>query len=214
VQHQAIVTPTAYAERVNRAAMLYPWVDGSVLYHPTRTRYVSRDDPASPLHKFRQLPLDTIHGALETVFDAHLAVVDAGYVAIDFYDGSMIFDPATGVMRLVDLDDYRPGPFTVGSEPLSGSRRYFSPEETTPGATVDERTTVFRMGRTARLLLDAGDAEQAWRGNDDQLDVIAKATAADPTDRYQTLADFVAAWRKATATGTATATATAIQTGA
>jgi hypothetical protein len=198
VAHPAIVAPVAYAERPARAALLYPWVDGKVLYHPTRSRYLSRDDPASPMYAFRRMPVNRIHDALETVFDAHLAVIAAGYVAIDFYDGSMLYDPETGDMRLVDLDDYRRYPFTVGAGLLSGSARFLSPEEQTEGALVDERTTVFTMGRTARLLLDAGDVEQEWRGTGGQLAVIDRATDPDPGARHATLAEFVAEWRAAT----------------
>jgi hypothetical protein len=198
VQHDAIVAPAAYAERPNRAVILYPWVDGKVLYHPTRSRYLSREDPLSPMYAFRRMPVEKIHRALDTVFDAHLAVAESGFVAIDFYDGSMLYDPESESMRLVDLDEYRAGQFVVGPELLSGSARYFSPEETTEGATVDERTTVFTMARTARLLLDGGDHEQDWRGNDEQLVVIAKATDPNPSARHETLADFVSAWRKAT----------------
>ena len=130
VQHDAIVAPAAYAERPNRAAILYPWVDGKVLYHPTRTRYLSREDPLSPMYAFRLMPVEKIHRALDTVFDAHLAVVESGFVAIDFYDGSMLYDPDSESMYLIDLDEYRAGQFVVGPELLSGSVRFFSPEET------------------------------------------------------------------------------------
>jgi len=198
VRHPAIVAPVGHAERPTRAVIVYPWLDGKVLYHPTRTRYLSREDPQSPMFKFRAMSLDRIHEALETVFQAHLAVVEAGYVAVDFYDGSMLYDPDGASMHLVDLDEYRRGPFVVGPDLLSGSVRFFSPEETHEGATVDERTTVFTMGRTARLLLDGGDHEQDWRGTQEQLTVIARATDPNPSARFDTLADFVAAWRKAT----------------
>jgi hypothetical protein len=52
---------------------------------------------------------------------------------------------------------------------------------------------VFTVGRTARLLLDAGDRERAFRGTPAQLAVIARATRPDPTDRYPTVAGMVEA---------------------
>jgi hypothetical protein len=145
------------------------------------------------MSRFRAQPVATVERAI----DANVAVATAGYVAVDFYDGTMLYAPDTATMRLIDLDDYRRAPFAVGADGLSGSQRFFSPEETRLGATITEQTTVFTMGRTARLLLDVGDREQAFRGTPVQLAVIARATRPDPADRYPTVAAMVAAWRLA-----------------
>ena len=99
--------------------------------------------------------------AIDAVIDAHLAVVAAGFVAVDLYDGCFLYDPASTTMRLIDLDEYRPGPFVVDVERLPGSGRYMAPEERTRGATIDERTTVFNLGRSIEQLLDHADG---WRG--------------------------------------------------
>jgi hypothetical protein len=197
VRHPAIVAPVTYAERGRCAAVCYPWHAGDVLNHGTASRHVRRDDPASPMFRFRAQPVATVERAIDAILDAHIAVAAAGYVAVDFYDGTMLYDPDTATMRLVDLDDYRRAPFTVGADGLSGSPRFFSPEETRPRATITEQTTVFTMGRTGRLLLDAGDREQAFRGTPAQLAVIARATRPDPTDRHPTVAAMVEAWRLA-----------------
>ncbi|HEU5333414.1 MAG TPA: hypothetical protein VFU73_11625, partial [Actinocrinis sp.] len=89
------------------------------------------------------------------------------------------------------------GPFTVGPRPLPGSRRFLSPEERTAGAVVDERTMVYTLGRTALILMDEGDLGQAWRGTAAQLEVLERATCADPAGRHDGVARFVAAWRAA-----------------
>lgn len=198
VRHPVIVAPVAAADLGDRVALLYPWQPGRVLYHPTRRDHGGRDDPGSPLAEFRAQPLPTVVRAVDAILDAHLAVSAAGFVAVDLYDGAMLYDPATATMRLIDLDEYRPGPFTVEGDRLPGSRRLMSPEEFTRGATIDDRTTVFVLGRVARLLIDAGDREQDFRGTPGQLAVIATATAPDPGDRYGSVAAFVADWRAAT----------------
>jgi hypothetical protein len=195
VRHPAIVAPVAYADRGGCAAICYPWHAGDVLNHGTASRHIPREDPASPMFRFRAQPVATVEQALDAILDAHVAVAAAGYVAVDFYDGTLLYDPDTTTMRLIDLDDYRRAPFTVGAYVLSGSPRFFSPEETRLGATITEQTTVFTMGRTARLLLDAGDRERAFRGTPAQLAVIARATRPDPADRYPTVAAMVEAWR-------------------
>ncbi|MFJ7590257.1 hypothetical protein ACIQZO_23300 [Streptomyces sp. NPDC097617] len=129
---------------------------------------------------------------------AHLAVEQAGLVAVDFYDGCMLYDFEDHEMVLCDLDEYRPGPFTLEADRLPGSRRYMAPEEFVRGAVIDIRTTVFTLGRALRLLLDAGDEEEQWRGTPGQLAVIKKATAAEPERRFHSVCSLVNAWRAAT----------------
>ncbi|MFI7213253.1 hypothetical protein ACIBP4_17565 [Micromonospora maritima] len=97
-------------------------------------------------------------------------------------------------MRLIDLDEYRPGPFVLDSERLPGSRRYLSPEELTRGSLIDERTTVHALGRTLHHLLDA---PSGWRGDDRAAAVVERATRADPDARYASVPDLVEAWRNA-----------------
>jgi len=195
VQHPVILAPVAFADADECAAFLYPWVPGAVLYHSTKARHPSRTDPDSPMRAFRAQPLQVVRRVVDDIFDAHLAVAAAGYVSVDFYDGSMLYDPSTGAVRLIDLDCYRPGPFTVGPQPLPGSRRFLAPEECTAGAVVDERTMVFTLGRTALILMDEGDLGQAWRGTQAQLNVLLHATRPDPAERYESVARLVAAWR-------------------
>ena len=197
VRHRVILAPLAFADAGERAAFLYPWIPGAVLYHPTLAHHPSRTDPDSPMRALRARPLHVVRRVVDDVFDAHLAVVGAGYVAVDFYDGAMLYDPDTGRVRLIDLDHYLPGPFTVGPGLLPGSRRFLSPEERTAGAVVDERTTVFTLGRTALILMDEGDAGQAWRGTPAEHGVLLRATRADPAERYENVAGFVDAWRAA-----------------
>jgi hypothetical protein len=195
VQHPVILAPLAFADLGERAGIGYPWAPGSVLYHPTKSHRPSRSDPASPMSAFRAQPLEIVRRVVDDIFDAHLAVATAGYLAVDFYDGCMLYDPPTATIRLIDLDHYRPGPFTVGPKLLPGSTRYLSPEERTAGAVVDERTTVYTLGRTALILMDEGDTEQAFRGTSAQRDVLARAASPDPAQRYGTVAQFINAWR-------------------
>ena len=68
-------------------------------------------------------------------------------MAVDFYDGAMIYDFATQALRLIDLDHYRDRPFINEMGRLFGSTRFIAPEEFEHGALIDEITTVFTMGR-------------------------------------------------------------------
>ncbi|MGW7264704.1 serine/threonine protein kinase [Streptomyces sp. NPDC054842] len=195
VRHAAIVPQVHRIAVRDTWAVVMPWRKGEVLCHPAGTGQRDRTSPHTPMARFRALPTADVLRAFDRVLDAHLAVEGAGHVAVDFYDGALLYDFAGGVAHLVDLDEYRPGPFVVEEERLPGSRRYMAPEEFERGAVIDARTTVFTLGRTARLFLDAGDEERAWRGTAPQLAVVERATRQDPAERYEDVAAFTAAWR-------------------
>ncbi|WP_239165206.1 serine/threonine protein kinase [Catellatospora citrea] len=199
VAREAIAAPlAAYRLRSGEHALVYPWLDGGVLYPADPRGAAVRTDPDGAMARFRALPPDRVEAALDAVLDAHVAVAAAGFVAVDLYDGCLLYDFAGSRMHVVDVDEYRPGPFTLEADRLPGSTRFMAPEEFRRGAVIDERTTVFNLGRTLRLLLDAGDVEDAWRGTDRQLAVIADATRALAARRHATVAELATAWRSAT----------------
>jgi len=197
VRHPAIIPLRNAIDATHGPVLVYPWVDGEVLYHATRPPRMSRADPASAIARFRREAIPAVEGTLDELIDAHLVVARAGFVAVDLYDGCVIYDFAARRAALCDLDEYRPGPFTVEGDRLPGSTRYMAPEEHRRGARIDERTTVFNLGRAVRLLLDAGDDERAWRGTAAQLAVVARATRDEPSERYPAVAELAAAWRAA-----------------
>ncbi|MGK5696166.1 serine/threonine protein kinase [Streptomyces sp. URMC 128] len=199
VRHPVIVPQLhRFAVRDGRTAAVMPWRRGEVLYHPTSRRQGGRAEQDSPMARFRALPLDRVCRALDRMLDAHLAVEAAGHVAVDLYDGAFLYDFDGDELHLVDLDEYRPGPFVLAANRLPGSRRFMAPEEFRRGALIDTRTTVHALGRSLRLLLDAGDDESAWRGTAAQRAVAERATRADPGERYGGVRELAEAWRAVT----------------
>lgn len=167
--------------------LLYRWVDGELL-----------GIRGSAHQRFRELPANVIQSALDTVYDVHRALAADGWIAVDFYDGSLIYDFETGRINVIDFDCYRHGPFVNDMGRMYGSDRFMAPEEFQLGARIDQRTTVFVLGRTALVFLAAGRLERAeFRGSDRLFDVVSHACRSDPAARFATVADFHDAWRAA-----------------
>lgn len=198
VRHAVIVRPIEVVDVDGFPVLRYPWVEGETLYPATvEHNGPTLRGPGSAHDRFRRLPVDQIVFAVDAVFSAHVEICAEGFVAIDLYDGCLHYDFDRRRMRLVDLDEYREGPVRVPDSLLPGSTRFQAPEERVPGAVVDERTTVYALGRLAQILLDAGDDEGRWRASDDLAVVADRATETDPGERYATVAELAGVWRAA-----------------
>ncbi len=162
--------------------LVYDWVDGELVGTPA----ARRSHPDSPFARFRSLDPYERAAALDAVFRLHMKLAARGWIASDFYDGSLIYDFARRRIHVVDLDSYRDAPFANDMGRMFGSTRFMAPEELELGARIDERTTVFTMGRTVAQFLALGTA--------DITGLVARACDADPRRRFQSLPEFYAAW--------------------
>jgi serine/threonine-protein kinase len=197
VDHPALARLVNAFKTPDGLALVYEWLLGQVLYDYTAGKG-NRDDPAGAHARFRALPVEDILLALDTICDAHLALAQAGFVAVDFYDGCILYDFDSSRVYLCDFDEYRPGPFVLGDERLPGSRRFMAPEEWQRGAVIDQVTNVYTLGRTAVILLGGGQlTDLTWRGSAALLAVVSRATAADRALRQQSMRGFVAEWAAA-----------------
>ena len=165
--------------------LIYHWADGEHL-HARRER---RKDPNTAWQRFLGLPRMERASAVARIVDLHVALSGRGWVTGDFYDGCLLYDFATHTLRVFDLDSYRLGPYTNTMGRMFGSTRFMAPEEFEKGSTIDERTTVFAMGRTIAIFLhDVPVLEH----------VAAVASADDPDARYATVAELDTVFRATT----------------
>ena len=78
---------------------------------------------------------------------------------------------------------------------MFGSTRFMAPEEFELGATIDQRTTVFTLGRTAAVLLSDNSLDRKpFRGSDAQYEIMLRACQENSDARFQTVAQFRDAW--------------------
>ncbi|MBD2867188.1 serine/threonine protein kinase [Paenibacillus arenilitoris] len=180
-------------------ALVYEWVGGEVLHSPDFPGKEGRSRPESPHYRFRRLPSGKIIAALNAVYETHVYLESLGYVAVDFYDGCILYDFGREALHLCDFDHYARGPFLLEADRLFGSSRFMAPEEFIRGSRIDRRTNVFTMGAAAFVFLgndgsrDRGD----WRGSDALYRVASKAASPERDDRYDSVGEFYREWLKA-----------------
>ena len=175
-------------------ALVYEAATGELVH----ARGEQRADPASAYQRFARLPAPDLLAIFETLLDLHVALAAQGWVAADLYDGCLIVDFEGPVLTVVDLDTYRRGPTRNTMGRMFGSSTFMAPEEFELGARIDQRTTVFTLGRLVwhfgtRLSEDSRD----FCGGDDLATVVAEAVRPEPQDRHADVAAFVRRWHEA-----------------
>jgi serine/threonine-protein kinase len=192
--HWALARLLNVIETRHGPLLIYEWADGELL----GADRAARANPKSAHQRFRALPADEILRALDVIYELHRELAKLGWVALDFYDGCLIYDFTRRRLRVVDLDMYREGPFVNEMGRMFGSSRFMAPEEFTLGAVIDQRSSVFSMGRTAAIYLCDGTLERApFRGNDALYEVVRRACCEKPGERFASMEAFYSAWCEA-----------------
>ncbi len=158
----------------------------------------TRSDPKSSFQRFRGLSAPAILSCLDAILDFYTQAEQAGWIAVDFYDGSLLYDFNSSCLRVVDQDMYSDAPFTNKMGRMFGSSRFMAPEEFVLGALIDKQTTVFVMGRTVLVFLSDGTLEpQRFRASKALSDAVAKACAQEREGRFESMASLFHAWQSA-----------------
>lgn len=165
-------------------AMVYDWVDAVCAAR------MYEDDH----RRFRQLPWPTLNVIFHDVLDFHIHVANHGYVAIDFQDGSIMWDEHLQRTVICDIDFYQSCP-CFGRPDSWGSPRFIAPEERIEGAMIDEVTNVYTMGATAFCLFaDSDRSRSAWPLSQARFDIATRAVSNDRLTRPQSIAELAALW--------------------
>jgi len=170
-------------------AAVFEWEDAASIEPKDSPRYI----------KFMQMPEEKKIQAFEDIVKFHAHVAEKGYVAIDFYDGSILYDYDQEKVIICDIDLYQKSPFqNIENFGLVGSARYVSPEECVQDAVIDEVSNVYTMGATAFSLFAYGDrAPEAWLLNKAMYDVAKRAVSNVREQRQQSIKQFLAQWQAA-----------------
>lgn len=200
LQHKHLINLLDNFEVENGYALIFDWFDGECLHShwsfPPPQKYTH---PDSPFFRFKQLPIEKRLESFKSILEFHVHAEKNHYVAVDFYDGSILYDFKNNVTKICDIDFYKKKPFINTMGRLWGSSRFMSPEEFEFGAEIDERTNVFNMGAIAFGLL-GGELDRSilkWDAGHDLYEVAKKAVEKDKNNRYSTVEEFFLEWEQA-----------------
>lgn len=190
LKHPALIELLETAEIGGGFLAVFRWTDGVCM---------GKQYPQSR-QKFFTLPLEKRERVFADILDFHLMVAARGYVAVDFYDGSILYDFEREKTVLCDIDFYQKRPFVNEMGRLWGSSRFMSPEEWEKGSEIDEISNVFLMGSVAFALFggELDHAREKWELDEYRYQVALRATSPLRSQRFSSIKDFQAAWRKET----------------
>ncbi|UOY93320.1 serine/threonine-protein kinase [Ectobacillus sp. JY-23] len=200
LQHPHLVTLQHHFPTACGYAAIFDWFSGESLHMPRSFPGDSKyTEPRSPFHRYRKLSVAQRLASLHALFSFHVHVEAKNYVAIDFYDGSILYDFDNHTTKMCDIDLYSPKPYVNKAGRMWGSSRFMAPEEVTFGAVIDEKTNVFAMGAAAFVLLGDGRNRSFtyWEANKDLYEVARKAIQENREERYTSVKAFFQAWCEA-----------------
>ncbi len=215
LKHPDLVNLIDYYEYGRFYVLVFQWAEGECLFdHWNYETY--RREPAvkSPKEKFRQLSADKKLNTVDILFSFLQNVNAKGYVAVDFYDGSIIYDFATDKTTICDIDLFKKAPVIndKGTE-WFGTKRLKAPEEYVKGSVIDEQTNIFTLGALIfeffgcfsddKIKQRYSDSQflpcafSDWQLNEKSYQAAVKAVSHDKNHRYRTFVEFYTDWKQA-----------------
>ncbi|MBR2925464.1 MAG: serine/threonine protein kinase [Clostridia bacterium] len=194
---------------------VFEWADGECLFdHWNFETYQKNSSVKSPKQRFLELPVHKKLKATEVLFSFLQNVHQQGYVAVDFYDGSIMYDFTTDTTTICDIDLFRKSP-VINDKGIDwfGTKRLKAPEEYSQGHSIDEQTNIFTLGALIFEFFGRFSEEEIrkryidnqfipcalcnWQLSENSYQVAQKAVSPNKLNRYATLANFLHDWSAA-----------------
>ena len=194
---------------------VFEWAEGECLFdHWNFEKYQKDSSIKSPKARFLELPISKKLDCVEVLFSFLQKVIEKGYVAVDFYDGSIMYDFEADRITICDIDFFRKAPVVndLGEE-WFGTKRLKAPEEYVKGSAIDEQTNIFTLGALIFEFFGNYSPEEIgkryrdnqflpcaysdWQLNEASYQVTGKAVRREQNGRYLAFEEFHEEWKKA-----------------
>ena len=188
LQHDNLIEFIDAEEIAGGLAVVFKWVQGGCIGKMYPTEH----------YRFMRLPVTDRLTVFHDILDFFEYTALQNYIAIDFYDGSIMYDFKNGKTVICDIDLFQKYPYVNNMGRMWGSSRYMSPEEYQIGAVLDEITNVYTVGAAAFEMFGDGDRTlDKWQLDEKLFLVASKAVNDDRTLRQQSVRQFREEWEKA-----------------
>ena len=195
---------------------VFEWADGECLFdHWNFEKYQRNSLLKSPKQRFGELPIYKKMKCVDVLFSFLHSVNERGYVAVDFYDGSIMYNFENDDTTICDIDFFKKAPVINDlGEDWFGTKRLKAPEEYVKGAIIDEQTNVFTLGALLFEFFGNFSEEEIgrryaenrfvpcditnWQLKEASYHVAVKAVSQERDSRYKTIAELYAEWKKVT----------------
>lgn len=182
--HPRLIQLLEAREMAGGYAMVFKWVQGismGRMYPEEHRRFMSLPTKTR-LRIFRELLtfLDHVHRK--------------GYVAVDFYDGSVMYTKE-GKAFFCDIDLFCKKPYINPVGRMWGSSRFMSPEEFIRGAEIDEVSNVYMAGAFAFALFGGYERRlETWTLSKRLFRVVRKSVCKKRESRQQSIRQLIKEW--------------------
>ena len=205
IKHDNLIKYVDSFEYKEFFVVIYEFAEGECLFdHWNFDRY-KKTKEITPLMKFKYLSIEKRLNVVEKLFSFFETFIDCGYVAVDFYDSSIMYNFESDKVTFCDIDLFRKLPTTndLGKD-YFGTKRLKAPEENEMGSTIDELTSEFTLGaiifdmfsnveniddRYEKGMFIPNDIE-TFELSKDVYDILIKATSHERTNRYKSIKEF------------------------
>lgn len=185
LRHKNLIEFITAEETGGGFAVVFRWSDGECM---------GRMYPESR-KKFLTMPMETRTDVFRDIMDFLANVASRNYLAVDFYDGSIMYDFEKKKTVICDIDFFRKLPAVNDMGRMWGSSRFQAPEEYELGAVLDEVTNVYTLGATAfALFTDYDRSRKSWTLSERRYQAAIKAVSKDREQRQQSIQQFIAEW--------------------
>ncbi len=168
-------------------AMIFKWAQGISMgrMYPEEHR------------RFMNLPTETRMRIFRDLLDFLEHVHRKGYVAVDFYDGSVMYTEE-GNTLFCDIDLFCKKPYRNPVGRMWGSSRFMSPEEFIRGAEIDEISNVYMAGAFAFALFGGYERRlDSWTLSRKLYRVVRKSVCKKRDSRQQSIRQLIEEWEDA-----------------
>ena len=188
LQHESLVQLVAAEETGGGFVAVFRWAEGDCM-----GRMYSAEH-----RRIMALPVEERLRIFGDVLGFLRHVAEKGYVAVDFYDGSILYDVREHKTTICDVDVFRRQPCVNDMGRMWGSSLFQAPEEYQMGAGIDEVTNVYTAGAMAFALFgNYQRTREAWTLSQALFAVVDRAVRNDRGERQQSLGQLLEEWESA-----------------